>query len=294
LTEKALSIVVYVWFGVSAAMLIGWLGLVRRRRGALGEAPARSHDLRLIDVMCAGLAYVAALLAAGQVLAGVDYPSAWRYEASFAVMTAGQVVAAAVAIWIARARFAGGLAGWGLTGRGLGRAVGLSTAYFVAAAGLMFAVLAVTIQICRAFGHEQVQQHEFLKLLEEHKLGVSSTSLLIVSAVVTGPLAEELLFRGILQSFLIAVIAGAAATPYRRSIDAGNWTINKCRWAGIVIAASAFAMFHNWQHWPALFVLGVVLGYGYERHGSLWVAILAHGMFNLVSIGLTLAAIRIR
>ena len=285
MTDTVLSTLLYVWFGVSAVMLIGWLILNRRRRGALAETSPRSHDLRLTDVMCAALAYVLAMVFAQQILAGTQDPSWARYEASFAAMLAGQLLAAAVAIVIGRMRFAHGLAGWGLTAREPVRITAFSMAYFVTAAGLMFAILALTILICRGFGYEQVQQHEFLELLERQP-PLLGTSLLVASAVLTGPFAEELLFRGILQNSLIAAIGKATADG--RSTGRTYWTAGRCRWAAILIASLIFAAFHgDLQHWPALLVLGVMLGYGYERHGSLWLPIIAHGMFNLASIALT-------
>jgi membrane protease YdiL (CAAX protease family) len=46
-----------------------------------------------------------------------------------------------------------------------------------------------------------------------------------------------------------------------------------------------FAAVHsNVEHWPALFVLGVGMGYAYEKSGSLWRPIFIHALFNGVTI----------
>jgi membrane protease YdiL (CAAX protease family) len=35
---------------------------------------------------------------------------------------------------------------------------------------------------------------------------------------------------------------------------------------------------------PALVILGIVLGYNYERSGRLWAPIMIHALFNALSI----------
>jgi hypothetical protein len=84
-----------------------------------------------------------------------------------------------------------------------------------------------------------------------------------VSAVVLAPLAEEIFFRGLLQSSL---------KRYFRN-----------PWPAVLITSLVFALVH-WQHeaqaTPSLLVLGVVLGYNYERTARLGGPILIHALFN--------------
>jgi hypothetical protein len=58
----------------------------------------------------------------------------------------------------------------------------------------------------------------------------------------------------------------------------------------IFFAALLFAMVHiggaAWQTVPSLFVLGVILGWVYERTGSLLPCILIHAIFNGVNIAI--------
>jgi len=61
-------------------------------------------------------------------------------------------------------------------------------------------------------------------------------------------------------------------------------------WLAIVISSGLFAMMHaNPGHWPALFVLGIGMGYAYEKSGSLLQPIFIHALFNATTIAATLS-----
>ncbi len=92
-------------------------------------------------------------------------------------------------------------------------------------------------------------------------------------AAVLAPLSEELFFRGILQTAL------AKALPLALGVRAG-------RWVAIALTATVFGLLHAGtpQFIPALICLGVILGYLYERHGTLIVPILVHALFNARSL----------
>jgi len=79
-----------------------------------------------------------------------------------------------------------------------------------------------------------------------------------------GPLLEEFVFRGALYSALRAVMPVSAA---------------------LFIQAAAFGLAHgSMQHAAPIFLLGLVLGYAYQRTGSLAIPVLIHGMMNLFAI----------
>ncbi len=86
----------------------------------------------------------------------------------------------------------------------------------------------------------------------------------ILAAGLFAPLAEELFFRGLLQTFL-------------------RYTL-KLPWLAVILASIAFALLHPWWTWPQIFFLGLCLGYVYERTGNLWTTIAIHSLFNLTSI----------
>jgi len=108
------------------------------------------------------------------------------------------------------------------------------------------------------------RQHEMLTALRV--LSAPWQAMVIFTAVILAPLAEEVFFRGLVQS----VVRRYTRMP----------------WAGIFISATFFALVHvpYWHHMPALFILAVVLGYNYERCGRLWAPILLHAIFNAVNI----------
>ena len=82
--------------------------------------------------------------------------------------------------------------------------------------------------------------------------------LALLSTALVPALAEEMCFRGMLQGLLT-----------RRLPRAGIW-----------MTALAFAAVHlQWSALPALFVLGLALGYVNKRHGF-WAGVLLHGLYN--------------
>ncbi|RDJ00033.1 CPBP family intramembrane metalloprotease [Dyella solisilvae] len=91
-------------------------------------------------------------------------------------------------------------------------------------------------------------------------------ALIVVSL---GPLVEELLFRGVLLSAVSRHVGNA--------------------WA-IVLTALLFAVVHLpdlsflWYALPNLALLGLVLGWLRVQSGSIWPAVLAHGMNNLLAV----------
>ena len=79
---------------------------------------------------------------------------------------------------------------------------------------------------------------------------------------------EELLFRGIAQRLLIKLF--------------------KNHWAGIVVSAFIFSAMHmQFYGFLPRFLLGILLGVVYWYSGSLWVAILAHFVYDGLLIVLT-------
>ena len=91
--------------------------------------------------------------------------------------------------------------------------------------------------------------------------------LVMVGAAV--PFAEELVFRGVLYRWL-----------------RDRWGVA----AGAALSALVFAVLHRVPTLiPVLFLLGVVLALVYEKSGSLWPAIVTHGVFNAITVVLLYA-----
>jgi membrane protease YdiL (CAAX protease family) len=72
----------------------------------------------------------------------------------------------------------------------------------------------------------------------------------------------------------------------------------RSRWIAILITATIFAGVHylvtpGYDEWfPSLFLLGVALGYIYERTGNIWTDITMHACFNLIPTLLILSGVK--
>ncbi|WP_199100864.1 CPBP family intramembrane glutamic endopeptidase [Dyella sp. ASV21] len=92
---------------------------------------------------------------------------------------------------------------------------------------------------------------------------------LALLVVTLGPLVEELLFRGVLLSAVARYVGS-------------GWSV--------LITAALFAVVHLpdlaflWYALPNLAVLGLLLGWLRVQSGSIWPAVLAHGMNNLLAV----------
>lgn len=91
-------------------------------------------------------------------------------------------------------------------------------------------------------------------------------AVLWLNAALLAPVAEEFFFRGLLQTFL------------------GN--VMRNRWLAIVLTSGAFGIVHfqQVQAVPALVALSILIGFLYERSGSLLPAVGVHVAFNLKTL----------
>lgn len=112
-------------------------------------------------------------------------------------------------------------------------------------------------------------EHTVLTVVKDPEMGMVLRIIAIAGAVILAPIGEELFFRGLLQS-------GVKKLAFVRW---GSW---QHRWIAIAVAATLFGLMHTVtpQHIPALIALGAILGYAYERSGSLVLPILVHMLFN--------------
>lgn len=87
---------------------------------------------------------------------------------------------------------------------------------------------------------------------------------MLVAAAIVAPVAEEVVFRGLLYSWLRRYLGVAAS---------------------VALNALVFAFAHGVAVLiPALLVNGTILAFIYERSRSLWPSIIAHGMFNAMMV----------
>ena len=87
--------------------------------------------------------------------------------------------------------------------------------------------------------------HDFLQILKDNPAAWLRAAD-VISACVVAPIAEEMFFRGLLQT----VLRNLFNNP----------------WAAIIFTAAAIAMVHPWWTWPQIFFLGFCLGYAVRTH----------------------------
>jgi membrane protease YdiL (CAAX protease family) len=180
----------------------------------------------------------------------------------------------------------------------------------LAAAPVVYAIQYEAIRIWRPRDHPLQQM-----LRDEFGLGVAD--LAVLSAVILAPIAEELMFRAILQRWLIDVLERRAAArqlhaelqnariasiakahhwpefeavegPKDDTFPAETSVLPRSRRSAVVgigLTSLLFAAVHSDQ-WPApipLFVLAFGIGSIFQRTGSLIAAIFMHATFNGLS-----------
>lgn len=164
----------------------------------------------------------------------------------------------------------------GASWRGLGLVVTKWPAALRQAAGTVALVLAPLLGLAAVLDRIVPYRHPIVDFLAEHR-DVVSVALVWLAACVVAPIVEELFFRRILQGWLERRL-----TPGLGAAQAG----------GVAIASAAvlFAAAHLGQGlaWVPLVGLGIVLGVLARQTGSIVPGILAHALFNAVSVVLVL------
>ena len=254
-------------FAVGVCTLAVWIirRLANPRKLRLSNTPGRPNRLNLLHIALPFVAMIFALLLASGLLRLRYAPGSLRMAVLAGLIA--QPIWLAASLIVAKRAFR----------HGLRRGLGLSMRHWLydTGRGLMgyLAVMPLCVLLLWAaqvlIPPEKQPVHDMLLALLELPLGWQLPVLIL--AAVLAPLAEEIFFRGLVQS---------ALRRYFRS-----------PWLAICIASLAFALVHRpyWHTMPALFVLSIALGYNYERCGRLYPSILMHTIFNAVNIWLFLA-----
>jgi membrane protease YdiL (CAAX protease family) len=183
----------------------------------------------------------------------------------------GSTLTVIVTLIMVRHDFVRGLQGWGLRLKTIPQDLGSAFVGLWTIWPLVMAMIVAVMEVGKAiWGKDyQIPQHEELELI------TTSTQLplqvmIVILAVLVAPVVEEMLFRGLFQT----MIRSHTGRP----------------WLSVTITSLLFAVVHqNPEHWPALFVLALGLGYVYEKSGSLLQPVFMHALFNGVTIATALA-----
>ncbi len=263
--------------GVIAIVVLSWRGCLSLE--AFTAAPRRPTGLGLGD-LAAGLAMIVTLglaLPGVAAMAGLNRLAEHSPQRLAAYAMLGQLVGllpvVAYVLWRA-ATGPGGVAALGLTSHRPWRDLRLAAWGLLLAIVLVQGLTAVIVLIVAHFGLTPPPVgHDLLAALVETD-SRASAFVILISALVLAPLFEEVIYRGLVQSALIAHFGHDA------------------RWPIILAAALLFGVIHAgaaaWHVLPGLVVLGVLLGWLYERTGSLLAPVLVHMGFNLLNVAMAL------
>ena len=188
----------------------------------------------------------------------------------------GAIIVMAVIIFLVRASFVRRLKGFGLNIRSIPKDIAAAFLHLLSVLPLIMATMALMMSIGRLFfGPEyEISQHEQLKIITAYPRWQLQISVFVI-AVVIAPVLEEMIFRGLFQTVI---------RSFFESRDSKLGTRSRV-WLPVFISAGLFSMVHgNVPHWPALFLLGVCMGYAYEKSGSLFRSIFIHALFNSIAV----------
>jgi membrane protease YdiL (CAAX protease family) len=176
------------------------------------------------------------------------------------------VLTAILIIYIVEHTFARRLIGFGFNFKTIHKDLGAALLNLFTIWPIVMAAIVITILIGKIFVNPdfEMKPHEELKVITSTpQLSVRLIIILTTTTIV--PFFEEILFRGLFQSMFRTFLVKP--------------------WPAIAITSLIFAMVHsNPEHWPALFVLSMCIGYSYEKSGSLFRPIFIHSFFNAASL----------
>lgn len=271
------------WLVVATGAIVisawrGWLW-----PGGLRGVPYRDAGLGVLDLLIALLVLLAGMLLVGPVLVGLglmlppdsNEPAvelSTLQRAAHALLIQGITLFPVMVYLLGRTyRHEGGWEQLGLSGKRGGRLLLTSLLGLLLGTPIVLATLAFSSW----FGWQVLNQpmpelgHDMLQAMRgwDHLGGLIG---LVISAVIIAPLLEEMIFRGLIQTALLELELARIH-----------------RWSVILISASVFTLLHvgmPWQTLPGLWVLGIILGWLYERTGNLWPSIFMHAGFNALNI----------
>ncbi len=258
---QALAVVLGIAIWAVAALV-----LVRHRRESWTYAPWELWHLALVlvgFVLASGLVQLA-MVTGGVEFADISYSA--RLSASLTIQLL--VFVWAIGVLLLDPHIRPSSLGFTLARWPTDLALGL--------AGLVVALPAVQIvyQVLKQWADPtQLRRNELFNILEDEGQGIVLLQA-VVAAVIMAPLVEEFVFRGLLQGYLQKIEARQRWQQIFPGLPAGLMPN--------IIASVLFAAAHGavYPDRPALFVLGLMLGWLYWKTGRLWASIFLHLIFN--------------
>lgn len=253
--------------GAGAVVLLVWFAIKRRKAFDLPAIPKkqvqRITGVQVLAGICIWLMLGSlfsqmAMTAMG--LTKIDDATALQAVILCSAGPVGWGVAAVVILWMLWKGSKVSPSDLGIRTDRLGRSLVTGFLVLLAVYPLCYGVYFATEAMLKYAGHPP-RLHPVLVLVTKYKLMWLTHSLTVIAAVVV-PVLEEVFFRGFLQTF------------FRQHL--------RNRRIAIVLGAAVFAVAHlgAWESIPAMFVLGLGLGFAYEKTGNLAAPIIGHVLFN--------------
>ncbi len=253
--------------GAGAVVLLVWFAIKRRRAFELPAIPKKQvRRITGVQVLAGVCIWLLLSLLFSQMamtamgVSKIDDATALQAVILCSAGPAGQQVAVVVILWMLWKGSKVSPSDLGIRADRLGRSLVTGFLVLLAVYPLCYGVYFATDAVLRYAGHPP-KPHPILMLVIKYKLMWLTHSFTVIAAFVV-PVLEEVFFRGFLQTF------------FRQHL--------RNRHMAIVLGAAAFAVAHlgAWESIPAMFVLGLGLGFAYEKTGSLAAPILGHMLFN--------------
>ena len=256
---------------LGVALLCSWLiYYVYRRRDPLRPASLRANRLDWVTVLLAVSAWL--LVAAAAVplvhrVFGLSDDSEGEVIAATAATGVAHLATIPLCLLIAAKQFRGGLRGLGFGRRHVGLSLAWGAGGFLASWPLCVALLAVASRLIEWLAPTYpLETHGAIQALHQPDLPITCVVWIYLVAAALTPLAEEIFFRGLLQTGLVSLL---------------RW-----RWGGVLLTGLVFGCVHHAQLQAVLplTAFGICLGYVYEKSGSLTAVVLMHAMFNVKTL----------
>jgi len=252
---------------VGIALLCGWLVYyVYRRRDPLRPALLRPNRLDWVTVLlavCAWLLVAATAVPLVERVFDLSADSEGEVIAATAATGVAHLATVPLCLLIAAKQFRGGLRALGLGRRRLRVSLAWGAGGFLASWPLCVALLAVASRLIEWLAPTyQLETHGAIQALHQPDLPVACVVWIYLVAAALTPLAEEIFFRGLLQTGLVSLL---------------RW-----RWGAVLLTGVIFGCVHHAQLQAVLplTAFGICLGYVYEKSGSLTAVVLMHALFN--------------
>lgn len=276
MTERILHIIDALLMIAGALLLAAGAGWWRITgyRDPLRGAPLRVNQLVPAHIwFCIAVLLISwpigGLIAAWLAPAGLGQEPLRNWQSVFAA-NFGVVVSTITCLLVAQVTFAGGLRGFGFGRQRLTHDVAWALAGWLVGVFLTGALFWGTYWVIHTlFPHYKPPEHGVFTAVRDPDLRPWMRALATIGAFLLAPIGEEVLFRGILQTGVQKLVPGRSDSL-------------RHRWAAILAIGALFGAVHSStpQHIPSLIALGVLLGFLYERTGSLRAPILVHMLFN--------------